>query len=105
MHRKVLLATAVIKAGGIGIIGSILDMEDLEATFERARSSFASHPVLSSRSTLPLGLGLLLSLSKLDQVMSVLAKYRPANLWFFAAKEVEDWNVGAGCPTAKLSKG
>ncbi|KAI2465470.1 inosine monophosphate dehydrogenase [Annulohypoxylon bovei var. microspora] len=101
------LATAVSKAGGIGMIGSAVNMADLEAKLERAQSSFASHPTFSSRSTLPLGVDLLPFVSKMDKAMPILAKYKPAILWLFAAKEPEDYGTWARvvrqqCPETKI---
>ncbi|KAI1453957.1 inosine monophosphate dehydrogenase [Annulohypoxylon moriforme] len=101
------LAVAVSKAGGIGMIGSAVNMADLEAKLERARASFASHPSFSTRSTLPLGVDLLPFVSKMDKAMPLLVKYRPAILWLFAAREPDDYGTWAQavrqqCPETKI---
>ncbi|KAI5920757.1 inosine monophosphate dehydrogenase [Camillea tinctor] len=85
------LATEVTKAGGIGMIGSAVNMDDLEAKLERAKESLASYPKMSSRSTLPLGIDLLPFVSKLDRAISIIAKYKPAIVWLFAAKVFDDY--------------
>lgn len=89
------LATAVTSAGGIGMIGGVFDMKALEANLERANATFSSNPSFASRSTLPLGVGLLPFVSKMEEAMPVLAKYKPAILWVFAAKEFADYGTWA----------
>ncbi|KAI1082096.1 inosine monophosphate dehydrogenase [Whalleya microplaca] len=89
------LATEVTKAGGIGMIGSVFDMKELEANLEGAKTSLSTYPVLCSGSTLPVGVGLLTFVAKLDEAIPVLAKYKPAILWLFASKEFEDYATWA----------
>ncbi|KAI1379821.1 inosine monophosphate dehydrogenase [Hypoxylon crocopeplum] len=89
------LAIAVTKAGGIGMIGSIMDVDALEVKLERARAAFASDPKLGSRSTLPIGCGALAFISDMDRAMPVLEKYKPVILWLFAAKEFDDYGTWA----------
>jgi nitronate monooxygenase len=81
------LAAAVSRAGGLGFIGPVF--EDLSAELQQAREAFQSNPLdnssLTGKDLLPLGLGFILWATKLDEVVSIIAEYKPAVLWLFAA--------------------
>jgi nitronate monooxygenase len=99
------LACAVTKAGGLGFIGSIVDMGQLEADLEKASG------VLSSESksregeeekegwsfvdgeVLPVGVGFLPFVAKLSEAAAVVEKFRPAVVWFFAAVDNADYKT------------
>ena len=80
------LAIAVSKAGGLGQIGAVLDMEDLAAQLIKCSEQLERIDEL-----LPVGVGLLPFISKIDQAMPVLERYKPAVLWLFAAKDFDDY--------------
>ena len=93
------LASAVTLSGGIGLIGGVFDMKALADELEIATRTF--HEAAKSLSaevlervgdaTMPLGVGLLPFVSKLDEAIPVIAKYKPRIVWLFAAKEFEDY--------------
>lgn len=83
------LATAVSKAGGLGMIGIILDFASLEAQLEQVSQSLG----YTERKMLPIGVGLLPFVAKLDQALPILSKYPPTVVWLFAAKELTDYKV------------
>ncbi|KAH9890758.1 inosine monophosphate dehydrogenase [Xylariomycetidae sp. FL2044] len=102
------LAAAVTREGGIGMIG--YDLADLNAAIERFKSNLASDPPPSSSSSssssllsssssssspLPLGVGIIVFLSKLDVVLPVLEKHKPAIVWLFAATHFSDYQAWA----------
>lgn len=91
------LAAAVTQAGGLGQIGAVMDMDELERELKLAKealsknSSEASSLPSTSTSTLPVGVGLLPFVLQLDTALPVLEKYPPAVVWLFAAKELDDY--------------
>jgi len=91
------LATAVSAAGGLGFIGGRVSMADLRSQLQEASATFASsnNPTLKSSNTLPLGVGLLPFLLKLEDVVPVIEEFKPSVVWLFAAKELDDYAVWA----------
>ncbi|KAF2846085.1 inosine monophosphate dehydrogenase [Plenodomus tracheiphilus IPT5] len=87
------LASTVTLAGGVGMIGSLTNMDDLRKELRIASSALASTPVFSSPSSplLPIGVGFLLFLQKLEDVLSVVAEFKPAVVWLFAANSLDDY--------------
>lgn len=85
------LATAVSKAGGLGLIGSLNDMAVLDAQL----SEVASKLEKTEDGCLPIGVGLLVFITKLDDALPVLKKWRPKVLWLFAAPELSDYGSWA----------
>ncbi|KAF1979339.1 inosine monophosphate dehydrogenase [Bimuria novae-zelandiae CBS 107.79] len=74
------LATAVSLAGGLGLIGSLNDM--------------SSNPAITSSLTLPLGVGILAFICKIEDVIPLIAEFKSAVVWLFAASELalyKDW--------------
>lgn len=81
------LAIAVSKAGGLGQIGSANNLPDLESHLIEASKSLAR----TSEGLLPLGAGMLLFMINIEDAMALLARHRPAVIWFYAAKYVGDY--------------
>lgn len=121
------LATAVSQAGGLGFIGSLNDMSQLRTQLEQARETFkaSSNDSIKTSSTLPLGVGILAFICKIEDAVPVIAEYKPTIVWLFAAKELEDYkewaeklrqaspqtkiwvqvgNVGAALTVAKIAR-
>ncbi|KEF56669.1 uncharacterized protein A1O9_06858 [Exophiala aquamarina CBS 119918] len=88
------LAAAVTQAGGLGQIGAVMDMGELERELKLAKEILSKSNDDSARpSTLPIGVGLLPFILQLEHALPVLAKYQPAVVWLFAAKELDDYAV------------
>ncbi|KAF1829338.1 inosine monophosphate dehydrogenase [Decorospora gaudefroyi] len=92
------LASAVTLAGGLGMIGSGFDMDALRKEIgiaaEEVKRSSSSGPVTSSmsgRTLLPIGVGFLPFALKLDDVLPVIAEFRPAVVWLFAPESVDGY--------------
>ena len=84
------LAIAVSKAGGLGQIGGVDNLDDLDAQLIKVEQALGRHDGL-----LPIGLGLLSFVLKLDSAVPLLQKSRPAVVWIFAAHEFDDYAVWA----------
>jgi nitronate monooxygenase len=82
------MAIAVSKAGGLGQIGSLNDMKSLDAQLAKVEEALDRVDGL-----LPIGVGLLLFITKIDEAIPVLEKYKPAVVWFFAAQELSDYEA------------
>lgn len=94
------LAAAVTLAGGLGMIGSTSNMEATRRELDLAQSlldeaSPSTPSPLTSAETLPIGVGFLPFLPSLDGAAQVVADYKPAVVWLFAAKETQDYKVWA----------
>jgi nitronate monooxygenase len=89
------LATAVTQAKGFGFIGAVFDMVALATELEKTSRSLLGTEVPESESTLPVGVGFLPFIAKLQDAASVVAKFRPAAVWLFAAHELEDYATWA----------
>lgn len=91
------LATAVSQAGGLGLIGSLNDMAQLRSQLNTAQSTLksSSNSTIASSSTLPLGVGILPFICKIEDVTPVIAEYKPAVVWLFAAQKLEDYKPWA----------
>ncbi|KAH6671827.1 hypothetical protein B0J14DRAFT_594481 [Halenospora varia] len=92
------LAVAVSKAGGVGFIGALpaKDTSLLDSQLTTAKSSLAStSPDLktSDPELLPIGVGFLLFASKLDDVVEVVRKHKPAVVWLACPKVIEDFEA------------
>jgi nitronate monooxygenase len=84
------LASAVTLAGGLGLIGGLFDMRDVRTQLRIASEAIAAERALSSE-TLPVGVGFLPFVLKLEDVLPVVAEYKPAVIWLFAAKELDQY--------------
>lgn len=82
------LAIAVTKAGGLGLIGGVFDMVYLAEQLEKAKVSLTH---LDNSGTLPVGVGLLPFVTKMEEALPVIAKYKPCTVWLFAATEFLDY--------------
>ncbi|KAH7081452.1 hypothetical protein BKA63DRAFT_208481 [Paraphoma chrysanthemicola] len=85
------LASAVTIAGGLGMIGGLFNMDDARKELRVASEAFAAHNALSSSKVLPIGVGFLPFVLKLEDVLPVIEDFRPAVVWLFAAKELDDY--------------
>ena len=83
------LAASVTRTGGLGMIGAIMST-DLEKELAIAADSLKPTQAQDS-DVLPIGVGLLPFVVKLDTILPILQKYRPAVVWLFAAKELDDY--------------
>jgi nitronate monooxygenase len=85
------LAIAVTRAGGLGHIGSTNDLSALDADITIAANELDRTP----EDLLPIGVGFLPFLVDIDEAVAVIGKHRPAVVWLFAAKQVDDYAVWA----------
>ena len=84
------LSSAVSKAGGLGQIGATNDMKDLDS-----RLAQVDQALDRSNGLLPIGVGILVFLTKIDEAIPVLEKHKPAVVWLFAAEELDDYATWA----------
>jgi nitronate monooxygenase len=89
-----LLAATVTLAGGFGLIGSKVDMNVTKRELSMAKEIFASTQHAQSE-MLPLGVGFLPFILKLESALGVVKEFKPAVVWLFAAKEFDDYAVWA----------
>ncbi|KAH7112844.1 hypothetical protein B0J11DRAFT_542071 [Dendryphion nanum] len=87
------LASAVSLAGGLGLIGGLFSIEDLRKDLTIASTSLKS--ISSPQSTLPIGVGLLPFISKIEDISPVIAEFKPTVVWLFATKELDDYATWA----------
>ncbi|KAF2636291.1 inosine monophosphate dehydrogenase [Massarina eburnea CBS 473.64] len=91
-HR---LATAVSLAGGLGFIGGE-PTTDFRAEFTAASEILSSSSLQShSTNTLPIGVGLLAFVLKIEDVVPLIGEFKPAIAWLFAAKQLDDYATWA----------
>lgn len=89
------LASAVTSAGGLGLIGGLFSASELRKDLLLASETLSSHPHVSSTKLLPVGVGLLPFVVKFEDMMPVIEEFRPAVVWLFAAKQLDDYAVWA----------
>ncbi|KAF2822967.1 inosine monophosphate dehydrogenase [Ophiobolus disseminans] len=89
------LASAVTLAGGLGLIGSAVDMDSLRKELRIASDSIASSHIDSPPGTFPVGVGFLAFIAKLEEALPVVADFKPAVVWLFAAKELDQYTEWA----------
>ncbi|KAK6001950.1 hypothetical protein QM012_002440 [Aureobasidium pullulans] len=85
------LAHAVFKAGGIGFLGGLPDIKALRTALQDVTELVTGNRLLQPETTLPIGLGVLLFAQKLDEVVALIAEFRPVAVWLFAAHESADF--------------
>lgn len=85
------LAIAVTQAGGLGQIGSAYDMTSLDSHITNAANTLNR----TSEGLLPIGIGFLPFAVDVDEALTVIEKHRPAVVWLFAAKQVDDYATWA----------
>ncbi|KAH6638640.1 hypothetical protein BKA67DRAFT_589035 [Truncatella angustata] len=90
------LAAAVSGAGGLGMIGAMLDPIVLGEQLEQA-SGLLDGARANSNGNLQIGVGLLLFAltKKRSEMIQVLAKYKPAVVWLFAETQLSDYSTWA----------
>ena len=81
------LAHAVYKAGGIGFLGGLPDTNALRKALEDITELVTETRTPTPNTTLPIGLGALLFAQKLEDVVNLVAEFRPRAVWLFAAHE------------------
>lgn len=101
------LASAVTLVGGLGMIGGTFDMDALRNELHIASKTIAANPRLSLLDTLPVGIGFLAFGLKLENALPVVEEFKPAVVWLFAAKELNDYTTWASAvrqvsPTSKV---
>jgi nitronate monooxygenase len=83
------LAITVTKAGGLGFIGPVFTMPELDAELTKASKLLNSAEPFSKTpiggKTLPIGLGFLIFFVKLDEAAEVVRKHSPTAIWLFGA--------------------
>ena len=101
------LAAKVTQAGGLGMIGAIM-AADLEKELSIAAETLKATAVAQTpNNIMPIGVGLLPFVVKMDTILPILQKYQPAVLWLFAAKEISDYATWATrirdvCPNTRI---
>ena len=91
MHN---LACTVSQAGGLGLIGSVNDMDALEDEMKLAKEKLASSNLPTKvPGTMPIGVGLLPFVSNLDEAAKIIGEYKPAVVWLFVVKKPGDYKL------------
>jgi nitronate monooxygenase len=89
------LASTITKAGGLGFIGPVFAMPELDAELIKASKLLNSaepfSKPLTGGKTLPVGLGFLIFFVKLDEAAEVVRKHAPAAIWLFGAHNNADY--------------
>lgn len=93
------LSSAVSKAGGLGQIGATNDMQELETRLAKVDQTLDR-----ANDLLPIGVGILVFLTKIDEAIQILKKYKPAVVWLFAAKELDDYATWSARVRSSLPK-
>jgi len=83
------LASEVSKAGGLGFVSSIFDMAQVDKELEKSRELLSA--IEAPDNVLPVGVGFLVFVAKLEEAAPVIEKHRPAAAWLFAAKSLDDY--------------
>ena len=89
------LAAEVTLAGGLGLIGALFEMPELRKDLQIASETLKSDATLSASKTLPVGVGFLPFVLKLEEVLPVVKEFKPVVAWIFAAKELDDYTTWA----------
>jgi nitronate monooxygenase len=85
------LASAVTLAGGLGMIGGLFNMDDVRKELDIAVKALEAKPVPSASGTLPIGVGFLPFVLRLDDILPLIEEYRPAVVWLFVPKSLDDY--------------
>ena len=85
------LATQVSLHGGMGMIGAGFSMEELNNELSKAQELMKEANDPQSQGMLRVGVGFLLFVHPLEDVLDIVKKYRPVVVWLFAAKEINDY--------------
>lgn len=85
------LAVAVSRAGGLGFLAGGVDLVTLERSLENAVESLSKFPIPgSSADLLPIGVGFINWGVDLDMAISIIQKFLPSAVWFFAPRTNHD---------------
>ncbi|RAH71267.1 NAD(P)H-dependent flavin oxidoreductase [Aspergillus aculeatinus CBS 121060] len=86
------LATAVTRAGGLGYIGFLPSLPELETHLQHARQSL---PLSPDTDILPIGLGIIVAVTSPSAVTALVAEYKPAVVWlsFGAPADFAAWTA------------
>jgi nitronate monooxygenase len=85
-----------LQTGGIGFIGAGTDVSGLESYLEDASNLLKDTNLKTTNGTLPLGVGFINWGADLSAALPLIAKYRPAAIWFFAPtslSSLSDWTA------------
>lgn len=100
------LASEVSKAGGLGFIGSTVNVgTQLNEELSKAREKLSL--IKTADDMLPVGVGFLPFIAKLEEAVSAVKKHRPVAAWIFAAKTLEEYatwtkEIRAVSPSTKI---
>lgn len=96
------LATAVSMNGGIGFIGSVVDMAALDKELDAARRTLVDAGMMRRISfgedqaeTMPLGVGFLPFALEMSKAVEVVRKHQPRIVWLSFAREMGDFAIWA----------
>jgi hypothetical protein len=89
------LASAVTLAGALGLIGDASSVDDVRKELRIASEAMVTDSTLSSLEILLVGVEFLPFVVKLEDAVPVVEEYKPAVLWLFAAKELDDYATWA----------
>ncbi|KAL1793289.1 hypothetical protein ACET3X_008271 [Alternaria dauci] len=101
------MAVEVSKAGGIGFIGAGTDVSDLESHVHHAKELLKNTTLQTQNGTLPIGIGFINWGANLEMAMPIIARHRPAAVWFFAPSSTTSlvqWaeKSRSACPDSKI---
>jgi len=85
------LSHAVYEAGGIGFLGGLPDTKALRKALQDVTGLVTGSRTPEPNATLPIGLGALLFVQKLEDFIELVAEFRPVAVWLFAAHENVDF--------------
>ena len=97
------LALAVHGPGGFGFIGAALDLTVVEKELSTASQALSR----TESGHLPIGIGFLLFALKLENVLPVIQKHKPAVVWLSMPKSLSDFatwtsRIRATCPGTQI---
>jgi len=73
----------------LGFVSSIFDMAQVDKELEKSRELLSA--IEAPDNVLPVGVGFLVFVAKLEEAAPVIEKHRPAAAWLFAAKSLDDY--------------
>ena len=85
-----------MQTGGIGFVGAGTDVSNLESYLKDASNLLKYTDLKTTNGTLPLGVGFINWGADLSAALPLIAKYRPAAVWFFAPTSLSsllDWTA------------
>ena len=85
------LATQVSLHGGLGFIGGSLSSSKVDDQLSEATRLLQDVQINAEEGILPIGIGFLLFLHKVENIVPSIHKHRPAAIWLFCAEQLEDY--------------